>query len=60
MNILALMAANTLPIVCIICATILLLKGNKEGWGWLVFLAFTSAVGGTSILKVLFPAWVAA
>ena len=34
---------NALPIVCIICATVLALN-NISGWGWLVFVAVISGV----------------
>lgn len=53
MNIIALIVANLFPIVCVICATILLLRDNKEGWGWLVFIAATTAVSGPTLLKLI-------
>ena len=34
---------NALPIVCVICATLLAIKGI-DGWGWLVFVAVISGV----------------
>ena len=44
MGMLFMLAANVLPIVCVICGTILALK-SKEGWGWMIFIAiFTSSV----------------
>lgn len=53
MNVATLVAANLFPIVCVVCATILLLKGNKEGWGWLVLIAATTSVGGQALLKLI-------
>lgn len=36
------LAANALPIVCILCATVLAFR-SREGWGWMVLLAFITA-----------------
>jgi len=34
--------ANTLPIICVISASVLMWY-NKDGWGWLVFIAIITA-----------------
>lgn len=43
------LSANLLPIICVIAATVLIaLKGSAlEGWGWLILLAFITAVTPT-------------
>ena len=40
------LSANLLPIICVTAATVLIaLKGAAiEGWGWLILLAFITAV----------------
>ncbi|MGU3285025.1 MULTISPECIES: hypothetical protein [unclassified Methylobacterium] len=54
MNI-SLLAANALPIICIVCATVLALR-SREGWGWMVTLAFITAAVPKAADKM--PAWV--
>lgn len=38
----SLLVANALPIICIVCATVLALR-TREGWGWIVLLAYITA-----------------
>lgn len=41
---LTLLVANALPILCVLCATVLAFR-QREGWGWLLFIAvLTSSV----------------
>lgn len=38
------LAVNALPIICVLCATVLAFR-QQEGWGWLLFIAvLTSSV----------------
>ena len=38
MKIFAIVLANTLPIICVL-SSVYLIMNEKNGWGWLVFLA---------------------
>lgn len=41
---LTLLVANALPIICVLCATVLAVR-QREGWGWLLVIAIlTSSV----------------
>ncbi|SFT11966.1 hypothetical protein [Methylobacterium sp. yr668] len=58
---LSLLVANALPIICIVCATVLALR-TREGWGWMVLLAFITAAvpkapdkASTSVPHVVTP-----
>ena len=53
MTALILFITNLFPIVCVICATTLILKDKPEGWGWLLAMGALSAVGGTTALKMM-------
>ncbi|MGF3026533.1 hypothetical protein ACQVP2_27385 [Methylobacterium aquaticum] len=53
MNALILFITNLFPIVCVICATILIMKDKPEGWGWLLLMAAFSGIGGTAAMKLM-------
>lgn len=47
-----LLLLNAFPIVCVVCGTVLAAK-QKEGWGWLFFIAAFSAVSASALPQLV-------